>query len=155
MKPGGCGGQKGKSGGRIVGIIALTPNNEVILIKIFRIPFQSYILEFCAGLMDKKDESEEQAARRELLEETGYAVQDIQQLMKGSFHAGLAADELTLFLGTGAKKVQEPTLDNAEEIEVVKIPLAKLYSFLTNPHGHLTIDIKIFCAMPWLDKISR
>jgi len=37
----------------------------------FIIPPDGYILEFCAGLADRRDETEAELVRRELLEETG------------------------------------------------------------------------------------
>ena len=64
-----------KNTGESVSIAAITENNEIILEKIFRLPANKYILELPSGLTDKKDESLEDAIRRELLEETGYTVQ--------------------------------------------------------------------------------
>src|SRR3989344_8254650 len=69
-----------KTNGRIVSIIGLTPRSEIILTKIYRIPLKCWIIEVCAGLADRKGESEEARARRGLLEENGYKVMKLKRL---------------------------------------------------------------------------
>ncbi|MDO8558547.1 MAG: NUDIX hydrolase [bacterium] len=135
---------KRKTYGRIVAVIALTPKKEVILIKIFRIPFKCRIIEACAGLMDKKGESEPDMARRELLEETGYEVSRLRKLVSGPFNTSMLEDEIVYYLGTGARKIQEPELEDAEDIEVLKIPLKKLRTFLLHPPRGVKADVKLF-----------
>ena len=55
----------------VVIIAQLKPSNRYILIRQFRPPTKSYILEFPAGLIDTGEDIQS-AAKRELLEETGY-----------------------------------------------------------------------------------
>ncbi len=141
-----------KTYGRIVAVIALTQKREIILIKIFRIPFKCYIIEACAGLMDKKGESEAGMARRELLEETGYKVSRLRRLVAGPFNSGALADEIVYYVGTGARKVKEPELENAEDIEVLKVPLKKLRAFLTRPPRGVKVDMKLFGILYLLEK---
>ena len=138
--------------GRIVGVVALTKKNELVMNKIYRVPLKSYILEFPAGLSDKKGESEISLARRELLEETGYAAKKFELLMRGPYNSGLTADELSLYLARNAKKVREPEPENAEDIEVVLIPLARFYHALTRPQKGLKVDIKNFGVLELLRK---
>lgn len=72
--------------GKIVAIFAVTKNREVILEKAFRVPLNSYTIEFPAGLMDIKGEPAEAAIKRELLEETGYWFEGKPQLiLEGAF----------------------------------------------------------------------
>lgn len=49
----------------------MTPENEVLLVKQFRKPAEKPLLEIPAGKLEKNEEREE-AAKRELEEETGY-----------------------------------------------------------------------------------
>lgn len=53
-------------------IFPLTKKKEVILERIYRLPIDSFDVELPAGLLDKKGETPREAAKRELLEETGY-----------------------------------------------------------------------------------
>ena len=138
--------------GRIVGVVALTKHNEVVMNKIYRIPLKSYILEFPAGLSDKKGESEISLARRELLEETGYAAKKFELLVRGNFNAGITADELSLYLARDAKKIKEPEHENAEDIEVITIPLSRFYDYLVRPPKGVKIDIKTFGILYLLRK---
>ena len=55
----------------VIIIAKLKPSNRYILIRQFRPPTKSYIIEFPAGLVDSGEDFKS-AAKRELLEETGY-----------------------------------------------------------------------------------
>ena len=139
--------------GRIVGIMAVTPKMEVILIKIFRVPLKKYVIECVAGLPDHVGESEVELARRELLEETGYACTNITEVVSGPINGGLIADELVYFLGTGATLVAQTAHETGEDIEVLKIPRAELEQFLRNPPKDTLVDLKIWSLLPFLYKL--
>ena len=126
---------------RIVVVAAITPEKEIILEKIYRVPFKDYVIELPAGLMDIKGESEESAAKRELLEETGYAVDDMSLLDTGPFNTGLLKDELAVFLGLNARKIREPELESSEDLTIIKVPLKNLLNFLAA--NRLKHDVKI------------
>lgn len=144
---------KRKTFGKIVSIFALTPEREVILEKAFRVPLNSYIIELPAGLMDKEGETPEEVIKRELLEETGYGFEGEPRLiLEGPFNAGLLADEMMIFFAENAEKVREPQLEDAEDIEVVKVPLSDLVNFVMNPAKDYKIDIKILGILPILKR---
>ncbi len=54
-----------------VGIVPLTDSGEVLCVEQYRYPFEQVLLEIPAGKLDSSDEPPEQAAWRELREETG------------------------------------------------------------------------------------
>ncbi len=137
---------------KIVAIIPITQNNEIILTKIYRIPLKKYVIELCAGLTDKKGETETQTIRRELLEETGYQVKNLKKIKHGPHASGLSESEMTIYLGTHAKKIQEPKLEDSEDIETIKIPLSKIIDFLANPPKKALVDLKIFSIPYFLKK---
>lgn len=148
---------KRKTYGRIVAIAAITPDRELILCKVFRVPINGWIVELCAGLMDRPGETEESLAAKELLEETGYQAASITHLMTGHFNAGLLADEMAVYLGHNAVKVAEPKLEVGEDIEVLKIPITHANEWLSNPPDGLSIDMKIFSIIyhPEVQKLIR
>lgn len=136
---------KRKTYGKIISIAAITENNELILEKIFRIPLNDYVIELPAGLMDEKDESEEECVKRELLEETGYKVDKVNLLTSGPFNTGLTSDEMAIYLGKQAELIQKPELDLEEDIEVIKVSLKNLPDYLLN--SKIKVDLKIWAVM--------
>jgi len=129
---------------RIIGVIGITENKEIIIVKIYRIPVKSYVIEPVMGLTDKKGESEIKAVRRELLEETGYTAKKFIKLTVGPHNGGLSGSETALYCALGAKKIKEPNLEISEDISVLKIPFSKIPNFLLHPPKGCKIDIKVF-----------
>ncbi len=128
----------------IVGIVPVTDDKEVLLIRQFRPPVKEYVIEFPAGLSEKEDNLEE-AARRELLEETGYAAKDMIFLSEGPLSSGASGEVLTAFLATGLEFQGLGKQDETEDIEVLKIPIHELDQKLSalKSEGDL-IDLKIY-----------
>lgn len=140
-----------KTHGRIVAIVAITPKREIILEKCFRVPLKDYVIELPAGLMDKKGESEEEAIKRELLEETGYAVPKVKLLTAGPFNSGLTNDELAIYLGMNARRVSKPKPECSEDIKIIKVPVAKLLDFIKKAQkSGVKVDIKLPVILPFL-----
>ena len=100
--------------------------------------------------MDKKGETEEEAVRRELLEETGFAVDEVELLIAGPYNQGIVGEDIAIYLGTNAKFVQAPRLESSEDIEVVKVPTKNLLDYITK--SRIKADVKIAAAIPFLEK---
>ena len=108
-----------------VNVIPLTPDNQVVMIEQWRHGTRSVHLETPGGLMDP-GESPAQSARRELLEETGYAPDKVELL--GTVHPNPAIQNNQQYyvLATGCRQVAELKLDHAEDIVVRLVPLAEI-----------------------------
>lgn len=128
----------------IVAIVPVTDDKEVLLIRQFRPPVNGYVIEFPAGLSEKEDRLEE-AARRELLEETGYAARDMTYLTEGPLSSGASGEILTAFLARGLEFKGFGKRDETEDIEILTIPINELYDKLSalGSEGNL-VDLKIF-----------
>ncbi|MFI0667855.1 NUDIX domain-containing protein, partial [Staphylococcus aureus] len=63
-----------------VAVCALTPKNEVILVKQYRKPVEKPLLEIPAGKLED-DEDRVEAAKRELEEETGYIAKELTHVV--------------------------------------------------------------------------
>ena len=137
---------KKKSYKRIVVIFAVTKKKELILEKTFRIPIKSFVIELPAGLTDKKGESETTAAKRELLEETGYLAKKVIPLFEWPLEPGSVSNMAILFFAPDVEYVGKKGSDDTEEIEVLKVSLKKLPKFLASSHKKVPVDIKIFGA---------
>jgi len=108
--------------GAWVNVIALTRDREVLLVKQYRHGAEQIMLEIPAGVMDPQDENPEGAARRELLEETGYTSDRFIEVGKVYPNPATHNNLTYSFLALDAEPVDQQHLDETEEIEVSAIP---------------------------------
>lgn len=111
-------------------IIAVTDDRKIIFVEQHRPPINRNVIEFPAGLINdtrsKRKESLIQAAKRELLEETGYRAKKIKKILQGPASSGTSADMLTLVKAEGLSKVSKGGGDSFESIEVHEVPLNRV-----------------------------
>jgi ADP-ribose pyrophosphatase len=141
----------------IVVIIPVTEAGEVLLVEQYRIPVGKAVIEFPAGLAgdlhDDPDELIETAAERELEEETGYKAGRLEYLIEGPPSAGLSSEILTFFLARDLQQVSAGGGDHTESIEVHKIPLSRVESFLDRKRKEgVLIDPKIYAGLYFINK---
>ncbi|HEX3751634.1 MAG TPA: NUDIX hydrolase [Streptosporangiaceae bacterium] len=94
-----------------VGILALDEHDRVLMIRQYRHPVGQLLWELPAGLRDVAGEPTAQAARRELLEETGYQARDWHVLADYFSSPGISTERLRVFLARGLHEV--PVADRA------------------------------------------
>lgn len=126
-----------KDEGRVACILALTPDQRVILAKQYRPGPEKILLELPGGGIEV-GESSEDAACRELLEETGYRGE--MRFICEPLDDAYSTIRRFVFVATNCVKVQEPQLDENEFIEVVTLSLAEFRDHLRG--GQLT-DIEV------------
>lgn len=110
-----------------VAVIALNDAQEVLLIRQYRRPVDSYLWELPAGLTDIPGEPLETAARRELAEETDYAAANLEHLITFHTSPGGNSESIAVFLATGLAKVDTDFERTAEEVDLQPtwVPLAE------------------------------
>lgn len=141
----------------IVILVAMTEDRKMVLVEQHRVPLGKNVIELPAGLVgDKKEscgESMASAARRELLEETGYLAKKMQRLIKGPVSSGMSVQQITFFKASGLRKMGKGGGDEMENITVHAIPLKKVEGWLTSMQkkGRL-IDPKIFVGLWFLTR---
>lgn len=103
--------------------VAVLPviGKDVVLIRQYRPVIDKYILEAPAGVIDK-GENPEEAARRELKEETGYRATQLIPVGSGYVSPGYSTEKLYLFLAPDPEP-GESSPEPHEIIRLVKIPL--------------------------------
>ncbi len=141
----------------IVAILAITDASEIVLVEQYRIPVQSRVIEIPAGLAGDiaGSESEElaEAARRELLEETGYDAKKMDFLTQGPPSAGLSTEVVTFFRARGLTKVAEGGGDDSEDIQVHVVPLADLDSWIkAREREGCLVDYKVYATLYFANK---
>ncbi len=132
-----------------VNVVPITPEGNFILIRQFRHGTQSIEWEIPGGLIDQDDENPEHAARRELLEETGYEPQKIQFI--GVVHPNPAIQNnlCHTFLAEECRPCQEQRLDNSEDIEVQEVPWSEVIRLID--YGEISHSL-VLAAIFWYQR---
>lgn len=105
----------------VVCLVAVTEAGRILIAKQFRPGIEAVVLDLPAGGVDP-GERPESAARRELLEETGYEPAQLRFLAANPVSA-YATNRRHIFVATGCRKVAEPLNEGQEEVEVVELSL--------------------------------
>jgi ADP-ribose pyrophosphatase len=138
-------------------IAAVTEDRRLVLVEQYRIPLAARVIELPAGLTGDtpgtEREPEIDAARRELLEETGFEADDWQFLIDGPSSAGLAAEVYSLFLARNARRVGPGGGDHDEDILVHVVPLGEVEAWLqAKRESGILVDPKIFAGVYFAEK---
>ncbi|GAB4273025.1 MAG: NUDIX hydrolase [Deferrisomatales bacterium] len=109
-----------------VNVIPVTPEGDVVMVTQYRHGIRDVTLEIPGGILDGHDEDPLEAARRELLEETGYAPGRILPI--GTVHAQPALQDnlCHTFLALDCTRVADPDPDAGEDLRVVTFPVREV-----------------------------
>ena len=124
-------------------IAAVTKERELILERNWRAPLESFVVQFPAGLSDREGENEEEVARRELLEETGYKAEKLIHVIPAPLCPALTNTRATHFLAPEVEFVGKESKEITEEIEVLKVPVTELGDFLLNLPKDTELDLRV------------
>jgi 8-oxo-dGTP pyrophosphatase MutT (NUDIX family) len=104
-------------------------------------------LSVSGGMVDGTDATPREAARRELLEETGYAARAIEPIGVIRPNPAIQSNLCHSFVARGAHLVDAPSFDETEEIDVVLVPLREIPARLAR--GEITHAL-VVVAFTWL-----
>ena len=116
-----------KKEGPTVSILAITKDNKIVLVRQFR-PGPDEILDELPGGYIDKNESPLQAAKRELLEETGY--EGNTKFVATAFDCAYSTMKRYCVVATDCKKVEEPKLEENEYAETVLLTINQFRKLL-------------------------
>lgn len=124
-----------------VGIIALTDDECVYMVRQFRYPYKESIYEIPAGKREKGEDPLE-TGKRELQEECGVVAENYIDLGKIYPSPGYTNEEIYLFAATGLTEVEQ-NLDEDEFLQATKMKLTTLIAKIMS--GEIT-DAKTIAA---------
>lgn len=131
-------------------IIAVTPENELLLVEEYRIPVHGSVIGLPAGLVGDVDagETTETAAFRELLEETGYRATSMELVNNGPLCPGAVDEIADIFYAHGLTREHEGGGDETEDITVHAVPLDEIEDWLTERNrAGIMVDPKVYIAL--------
>ncbi len=124
-----------------VNIIALEKNcRDVVLIKQFRHGTKEVTIEIPGGMIDKS-ESPETAARRELLEETGFSSDEFVLLGKSHPNPAIQNNTIYHYLALNCEKTHETSFDEHENIGTISFPVDEIKDLILK--GKITHSLVI------------
>lgn len=127
-----------------VNVVALTPEGELVLVRQWRHGTRRFELELPAGAVEP-GETPEQAAARELLEETGYTARAITRLGEVAPNAAYQSNSCYTVLAEDCRRTGETRFDEGEDIELVLCSPAALREQL----GGSVQNAMVFCGLFW------
>lgn len=124
-------------GDTIAVILYNKTNNSVVLIRQFRYPAYvddgpGWLIECVAGI---KDNGEISVARKEVLEETGYKVEELKYLTKFYPSPGGCSERISVYLAyvETREEIKDKYFGTGnEDIQVIEIPLVKAFEMIKN-----------------------
>jgi ADP-ribose pyrophosphatase len=110
-----------------VAVLALDEQDRVLMIRQYRHPVARELWEIPAGLRDADGEALVDTARRELLEETGYAAGRWHALVDSYASPGITTEKIRIFLARGLTVADSDYEREAEEkfLRTDWVPLAE------------------------------
>jgi ADP-ribose pyrophosphatase len=142
----------------VVSIIAVTPNDEVLLVEQLRVPVGLSVIELPAGLVGDEEAHEDLliAANRELDEETGWSAQRLEILYRGPSSAGLTSEIVTMVHAQKLTRTSAGGGVPGEGITVHAVPRSQLPGWLNArlAAGQL-IDHKVYAGLWWLAQVRQ
>ena len=141
--------------GSAVIVIAVTPEDKLLFVEQFRIPMNAPTIEMPAGLVGDLDahDTMEEAARRELLEETGWQAAEVKVLMVGPTSSGMSNELIAFVRARGLTRMHAGGGDETENITVHEVPVADAPRWLTEKMAAgYSMDPKLWAGLWLLDR---
>lgn len=136
-------------------IFAITKEQEVVLIRQYRHGARKAILELPGGSLES-GETPLEAAKRELVEETGYACKTWLETGCSSPNPAIYTSNIYYFLALDAERAGERSAQDAEAVEVLLMPLNEVIAMAE--HGRLIHSLNLaalFLALARLTQLRR
>jgi len=138
--------------GMAVIVIAATPADEVLFVEQYRVPLGARTIEMPAGLVgdDRDEDSFEAAARRELVEETGWEPGEVDVLLVGPTSSGMSNERIAFVRARNLRKVGEGGGVDNEEIVVHAVPRKEAPAWLMRKQAEgFELDLKLWAGL-WM-----
>jgi 8-oxo-dGTP pyrophosphatase MutT (NUDIX family) len=132
-----------------VNVIAVTRQARIVIIEQYRHGTQEVGVEIPGGVVDPGDSELEQAARRELLEETGYEAEEFVCIGKVTANPAIQDNRCHTFVALGAHAVGEARLEAGEDIAVGEVGIDEVGELIAS--GRMSHAL-VIAGFWWFDR---
>ncbi|MDQ7785439.1 MAG: NUDIX hydrolase [Desulfomonilaceae bacterium] len=134
-----------------VAVVAVTPDNNLVMVRQYRHGTGELSLEPPGGLV-KEGRTAEQSGREELEEETGYQADSLELL--GWMHPmpALFTNRFYVFLARNAVPTGKLDPDETEEVETILVPLEEIREYIKT--GRIRCAVMIAALHLFLEHVS-
>ncbi|GAB3537347.1 NUDIX hydrolase [Pontibacter brevis] len=121
----------------------LTEDNHVIFVRQYKHAAGGIFIELPGGVVDEHETQPIEAAKREVLEETGYASDEVELLLEVTDNPTKDTNRMYYFLARNVRQVATQDLDESEAIEVLKIPLQEVAGMIMEGKIHVAGSVAL------------
>jgi len=133
-----------------VQVIAITPDDQIVMVRQYRHGCGRIFLELPGGLIDENDLNPDQTAKRELLEETGYCAENLMLLTRVYSQPAILSNMGLTYVTREVKKTAEPHFDATEDIEVCLVEIQKIPEMIRGEdinHGQTVMALSVYLLL--------
>jgi ADP-ribose pyrophosphatase len=147
--------ERSHGNGMAVIIVAATPDDRVVFVEQYRVPLGKRTIEMPAGLVgdDHAHDTLESAARRELIEETGWEAAKVEVLLVGPTSSGMSNERIAFVRATQLARVGTGGGVDGEGITVHEVPRTQAPAWLMQKQAEgYELDLKLWAGLWMLER---
>jgi ADP-ribose pyrophosphatase len=133
-----------ETGNAVAALVYDTRRRKFIFVEQFRAAVNQYLVELPAGLLDKEGETTEEALAREIAEETGYAVDQLEHIQNFYPSPGAFAEKLHIYYAEVSHKIGKGggAQGENEKIKIIELSPEEVGQ-------KMFVDAKTLIAVQW------
>ena len=129
-----------------------TADGHVLFVRQYKHAAGDIFIELPGGVIDEGETDPLAAAKRELLEETGYTTEDMEPMLQVIDNPTKDTNKIYYFLARNVCEVAAQDLDESEHIEVLKVPLEEVEPMILS--GQIRVAGSVALCMLSLRKLG-
>ena len=133
-----------------INILPITSDGQAVFIHQYRHGTDAVTMEIPGGMVDPHEADPIEAARREMLEETGFSAETILKIGVAEANPAFMTNRCHTYLALNAVKIEEPQFDGTEDIATELVPLDSLNKLvMSGKVQHSLVICAIFHFNRW------
>lgn len=130
----------------------VTEKGDVIFVRQYKHAAANVFIELPGGVIDDHETNPEEAAKREMLEETGYTSDDVELVAEVIDNPTKDTNKIYFYLARNAYKIADQDLDESESIEVLHVPIQEVESMVLS--GQINVSGSVALCLLALRKMG-